>query len=417
MEYKLQLLDPSSDRFARLVTQLKGRLLEGGGQAYYEIGVADSGALIGLPRDELERSLQTLDMMAGEIGASVIVVKEIEVPAVIASIAAGHTETWTNRKKRAHLDVRKGKALELASDDGCDSSSTLNTSTSETPSTSERDLDPVGEPNVFGSSTTDSDLNSDVSVEEDRSKGITHTHLPVDLEISTVFKPRPKCPRVQGVSLRTESSVKPKRLKKIQHLTHLRGDPVDSSGQPSGTADGSRTNNYQTKTHKATKRRQNRDRKRVSTVPTSSDTSSSVITTEQEDHLNSSVSLGVMSPSTESSALSSVVTEEDIQIPITTEVSALVAGLSTLHVTAGAPGQSTSNTLNSCPRDGNTDSQESNAQTGDGLSSPSTDTSGTAYSSTGEPQTGPSRLIVEALVVRKMSLEERFLDFEGFALE
>ncbi|KAH6905498.1 GTP binding protein 2 [Coprinopsis sp. MPI-PUGE-AT-0042] len=52
VEYKLQLLDPTPARFASLVTQLKWRLLEGGGQAYYELGVADS-----------------------EIGASVIVLR------------------------------------------------------------------------------------------------------------------------------------------------------------------------------------------------------------------------------------------------------------------------------------------------------------------------------------------------------
>jgi hypothetical protein len=65
VEYKLQLLSPSPARFARLVTQMKWRLLEGGGQAYYELGVADSGILVGLPRAELEQSLETLDAMAG----------------------------------------------------------------------------------------------------------------------------------------------------------------------------------------------------------------------------------------------------------------------------------------------------------------------------------------------------------------
>jgi hypothetical protein len=39
IEYKLKLLDPTPARFARLVTQLKWRLLEGEGQCYYEIGV------------------------------------------------------------------------------------------------------------------------------------------------------------------------------------------------------------------------------------------------------------------------------------------------------------------------------------------------------------------------------------------
>ena len=54
VEYKLRLLRPSPERFARLVTQLKWRLLAGSGQAYYELGVADSGALIGLSRADLE---------------------------------------------------------------------------------------------------------------------------------------------------------------------------------------------------------------------------------------------------------------------------------------------------------------------------------------------------------------------------
>ena len=52
------------------MTQLKYRLLEGGGQAFYEIGVADSGALVGLPRAALDASVETLEAMAGELGAS-----------------------------------------------------------------------------------------------------------------------------------------------------------------------------------------------------------------------------------------------------------------------------------------------------------------------------------------------------------
>ena len=111
IEYKLKLTSISNARFARLVTQLKWRLLEGGGQAYYELGVADSGALIGLSRPDLEESLETLEMMAGEIGASVIVVKEIEVPPTIAALAdkdSGYTDPdtgeWTRKmRRRPHL--------------------------------------------------------------------------------------------------------------------------------------------------------------------------------------------------------------------------------------------------------------------------------------------------------------------------
>ena len=34
-------------RFNRLVTQMNWRLMEGNGQAYYQLGVADSGQLVG----------------------------------------------------------------------------------------------------------------------------------------------------------------------------------------------------------------------------------------------------------------------------------------------------------------------------------------------------------------------------------
>lgn len=60
-------------------------MLEGGGHAYYELGVADSGHLVGLSRADLEASLETLEMMAGKIGASVVVVKEVEIPGGLSS--------------------------------------------------------------------------------------------------------------------------------------------------------------------------------------------------------------------------------------------------------------------------------------------------------------------------------------------
>lgn len=79
VEYKLHLINPSPTRFVRLVTQMKWRLLEGGGQAIYELGVADSGALVGLTAGDLRATLNTLRAMAAEIGARVIIAKEIEV--------------------------------------------------------------------------------------------------------------------------------------------------------------------------------------------------------------------------------------------------------------------------------------------------------------------------------------------------
>ena len=68
IEYKLKLLNPSSSRFEHLVTQMKWRLQEGRGEAIYEIGVADCGALTGLNEEELKMSLDTLSQMAKRYG-------------------------------------------------------------------------------------------------------------------------------------------------------------------------------------------------------------------------------------------------------------------------------------------------------------------------------------------------------------
>lgn len=79
IEYKLKLLNPSRTRFQHLVTQLKWRLREGGGEAIYEIGVEDSGLLAGLPSHEMDASLKTLSQMASELGASTTILREREV--------------------------------------------------------------------------------------------------------------------------------------------------------------------------------------------------------------------------------------------------------------------------------------------------------------------------------------------------
>jgi len=76
VEYKLKLVNPSDSRFEHLVTQMKWRLQEGGGEAIYEIGVKDCGDLEGLEDEELEESLNTLQRMATKLGASIHVLRE-----------------------------------------------------------------------------------------------------------------------------------------------------------------------------------------------------------------------------------------------------------------------------------------------------------------------------------------------------
>ena len=58
-------MNPSATRIEHLVTQMKWRLQEGGGEAIYEIGVEDNGTLAGLTKEELDCSLRTIDALAG----------------------------------------------------------------------------------------------------------------------------------------------------------------------------------------------------------------------------------------------------------------------------------------------------------------------------------------------------------------
>ncbi|KAJ4474431.1 hypothetical protein J3R30DRAFT_678093 [Lentinula aciculospora] len=89
IEYKLRLLHPSPARFTRLVTQLKWRLLEGGGRALYELGVGDDGELVGLGKKDMEETVAVLGEMAGELGARVWVVREVRVGNSGTRVVAG----------------------------------------------------------------------------------------------------------------------------------------------------------------------------------------------------------------------------------------------------------------------------------------------------------------------------------------
>lgn len=76
IEYKLKLINPTSQRFEHLVTQMKWRLREGSGEAVYEIGVSDSGYLQGLNDIDMETSLETLRKMANRLEASTTILRQ-----------------------------------------------------------------------------------------------------------------------------------------------------------------------------------------------------------------------------------------------------------------------------------------------------------------------------------------------------
>ncbi|KAH7922731.1 hypothetical protein BV22DRAFT_1094102 [Leucogyrophana mollusca] len=396
VEYKLQLLSPSPARFTRLVTQLKWRLLEGGGQAYYELGVADSGTLIGLPRRELEESLETLEMMAGEIGASVIVVKEIEVPPELSDLAESQIDRWDCTKRR------RREILSITPDDV--SSTDLETEFSTaTDFTDVEEGVPVSVESVYypfhlrhcatvESAPCDSTLavftmdpDSDTADHADSELAHGSTTFSVDLEIASVYKPRPMRKRAH-----LASSLGPAQTHSDKRGSHLKGKkpqrhpPNQAHSQPHDVpqspdepnADQSET--APIKQVKAQQRRLARDRRRDfkrNTLLTHVATNRSIVLNgESKD----------AAPST---------------LAITAVPDSLVSGLESLHVTV----EPTSFEDAAPALDSGLLVHPEGAEPAEGTKP--------SAAVTAEP-----RLIVEALVVRKMSLEEAFLDFGGFSL-
>ncbi|KAJ6520606.1 hypothetical protein DFH09DRAFT_1048381 [Mycena vulgaris] len=381
VEYKLQLLSPSPARFARLVTQMKWRLLEGGGQAYYELGVADSGVLVGLPRAELEQSLETLEMMAGEIGASVIVVKEIEVPAAMAGLVGSQTDSWNGKR------ARRRQALMGSEDDSTATNTETETETETEMSATDVDEDDLSATVVLPSPKYQADLNNIFSMDDfdlDSSDADAAAPFSIDLEIASVFKPRPVRTKLPSPAspLASTSPPKLKRTKKGP-APHLPASLSTSSPAKPPSA-------------KANNRRNARDRKREerrAALMAYATTHEQAYATMHENACDDA---------------------------------ALVSGLEALHVSV----EPVLVAEDAIPALVGLETTPDADDDDDVFPSPVTATPVpfTAFASqltvpveTGarakhHPGGAPPRLIVEALVVRKMSLEEAFLDFGGFSL-
>lgn len=74
-EYKLKLCDIDEERIEELVTQMKFRLEEGGGECFYQLGVEDNGNPLGLPIEELELSVENLRRIVEKLDASANITK------------------------------------------------------------------------------------------------------------------------------------------------------------------------------------------------------------------------------------------------------------------------------------------------------------------------------------------------------
>lgn len=73
-EYKLKLAPSRAERILRLTTQMKFRLSEGSGEAYYVVGVGDKGESIGIDQKEMEDSLRILHKMASTLELEISIV-------------------------------------------------------------------------------------------------------------------------------------------------------------------------------------------------------------------------------------------------------------------------------------------------------------------------------------------------------
>lgn len=133
IEYKLKLINPSSQRFEHLVTQMKWRLREGHGEAIYQIGtnnrggkimqylvfsllivrllsyvgVEDNGRLAGLSKDEMKASLKTLKDMASRLGATIRVLRE----RVAANSASKTLLSQGNNNNHHHNNSKEEKKV------------------------------------------------------------------------------------------------------------------------------------------------------------------------------------------------------------------------------------------------------------------------------------------------------------------
>ena len=438
VEYKLKLTDISPARFARLVTQLKWRLLEGGGQAYYELGVADSGALIGLSRADLEQSLETLEMMAGEIGASVIVVKEIEVPPAMAAFADKvsayidpKTGKWTEKmsNKRFRSGYRAGESTRSGTEtetDTEDSFSLLSTpdyppasraavltydnrqpaSDPERPSSqSSPFIAPLDDDLALFSMEPEPEFEEEVDDDDKENDALpADPDVPdfsLDIEISAVYKPRPfrrRTPHPPGASVFSRKQGR-KGLK--QSKDKKQGWDAQAHPTPDATETTQIPNRQEAK---ALLRRQARDRRREEKRKTL------LIRAGSGDVLDGST-----------------VGQDETLLPVhdasvdvaklADDAADLATDLENLHVAVETAKVVVDETPTPDevvpPTPALTEATLTNELASPALAEatlPDVAADAPAYDAK-EP-----RLIVEALVVRKMSIDEGFLDFGGFSV-
>ena len=373
-------------------------------------------------------------MMAGEIGASVVVVKEIEVPFGMVELVA---------RRGGGDGKRRGKGKMEDGDTDTEVQTETETET-ETESPSDTDGD-----DLSGTVVLERDALFAMDLESDFDEPASQPRFAIDLEIASVFKPRPVRTRVHNhLHVAGTGGGKNKKVKKPKHLMPLNGnEPGVAIGDGNGDA---------MERNKAHHRRQARDRKReekrraltafaaqsVSVTAGSAQVAAVDLDSSAIVHGLEQMHVTIKEPAT-LTVPSDGITFTGVDVSSTgIEVSSTGIDISSRGIEISSQTISSIDISLEVQQDEDADDDDddvfappttatpfSTFPTTPGgesflnvpataLAFPATFSSSGAGSAMngGKAEKGETRLIVEALVVRKMALEEAFLDFGGFSL-
>ena len=82
IEYKVNFVNMTSCKIKKYATQLKFRIIEGGGKAIYIIGVLDNGMVVGIKKNEISKCNNIMKKMCDEINADLKSIKTIDLDSV-----------------------------------------------------------------------------------------------------------------------------------------------------------------------------------------------------------------------------------------------------------------------------------------------------------------------------------------------
>jgi len=70
-EYKVRFVDITPKKIEKYATQLKFRLIEGRGHAFYYIGVSDDGNIVGVDVDKIDFHIETMNKIAKAVESQI----------------------------------------------------------------------------------------------------------------------------------------------------------------------------------------------------------------------------------------------------------------------------------------------------------------------------------------------------------